>query len=93
MDGWARITTSKLSPGPLRLCSVAVSESSDLTWSPAEPSSPPSSLATLRPSPSWWAAEVRALLSSPLSICWTRKKPRTVTTTTQITSVVATTRS
>src|SRR5580692_6261168 len=92
-DGWAKITTSKLSPGPLSPCSVEASESSDLTRSPGEPASPVSSLATVRPSASWCEPEVRALFSSPLSICWTRKNPSTVTTTTQITSVVAATRS
>ncbi len=92
-DGWARITTSKLSPGPLRPCSLEASESRDLTRSPAEPSRPAASLATVRPSLSWCAPEVRALFSRPLSTCWTRKNPRTVTTTTEITRVVATTRS
>ena len=92
-DGWARITTSKLSPGPLRACSLEASESRDFTRSPAEPSRPAASLATVSPSLSWCAPEVRALFSSPLSICWTRKNPRTVTTTTEITRVVATTRS
>ena len=92
-DVWVRITTSNVSPGPLSPCRSLASWSSDLAWVPGGPSRPGVFLATSRPSLIWCAAAVRVLFCRPLPICWTRKKPSTVATTTQMTRVVATTRS
>ena len=60
---------------------------------PCGPSMSGLACAMARPSAVWVSAAFRSFASRPPAICWTRKKPRTATTTTEITSVVATTRS